>query len=132
MIMSEGKQEQLKKNLQDGNQWVRILYMVFFWIVLYFVLMVTGLIIFVQILFALITGSDNENLRKFAADLTKYINQIILFLTYNDDRKPFPFATWGKVDKVKPVTKPAPSDDIDEHEAVIEIEPESKEDTPEK
>ncbi|PHS26355.1 MAG: lipase [Methylophaga sp.] len=128
------EKQQLKQNLQDTNQWMRILYMVLFWIVLYFVLMVTGLIIFIQVLFALITGSDNENLRKFAADLTKYINQIILFLTYNDDRKPFPFAAWGKVDKVKPVVKSTPSNEVDEHEAVIEIEPESKSksDDPEK
>lgn len=115
--------EQLKQNLQDTNQWMRILYMVLFWIVLYFSLMVTGLIIFVQALFALITGSDNENIRKFAAELTKYINQILLFLTYNDERKPFPFAAWGKVDKVKALSKPAPVDEVDEHEAVIEIEP---------
>ena len=130
--MAEDKQEQLKQNLQDGNQWMRILYMLLFWIVLYFSLMVTGLLIFVQVLFALITGSDNENIRKFAADLTKYINQVLLFLTYNDDRKPFPFAAWGKVDKVKPVVKPTPVNEADEHEAVIEIEPESKEDKSEK
>lgn len=130
--MAEEKQEQLKKNLKDTNQWMRILYMVLFWIVLYFVLVVTGVIIFIQVLFALISGSDNENLRKFAADLTKYINQIILFLTYNDDRKPFPFAAWGKVDKVKAVVESTPPNEVDEHEAVIEIEPESKEDTPEK
>jgi hypothetical protein len=130
--MAEDKQEQLKKNLQDGNQWMRILYMLLFWIVLYFVLMVTGLIIFVQVLFALITGSDNKNLRKFAADLTKYINQIILFLTYNDDRKPFPFAAWGKLDKVKPVSKPAPVNEVDEHESIIEIEPATKDDKPKK
>ncbi len=130
--MAEDKQQQLKQNLKDGNQWMRILYMLMFWIILYFVLMVTGVIIFIQILFALITGSDNKNIRKFAADLTKYINQIILFLTYNEDRKPFPFAEWGKLDKVKPVVKPAPVDEVDEHESIIEIEPETKDDKPKK
>ncbi len=130
--MAEDRQVQLKQNLQDSNQWMRILYMIMFWIILYFVLMVTGVIIFIQVLFALITGSDNKNLRKFAADLTKYINQIILFLTYNEDRKPFPFAEWGKLDKVKPVVKPAPVNEVDEHESIIEIEPETKDDKPKK
>ncbi len=126
-------EEKLKQNLQDSNQWMRILYMVLFWVVLYFVMMVTAVIIFIQVLFALITGSDNKNLRKFAADLTKYINQIILFLTYNEDRKPFPFAEWGKLDKVKPAVKPAaPVNQVDEHESIIEIEPETKNDKPEK
>lgn len=133
--MAGQNQAQLKQNLQDTSQWMRVLYMVLFWFVLYFVLMVTGLIIFIQVLFALITGSDNKNLRKFAADLASYINQIISFLTYNDDRKPFPFAEWGKVDKVEPKVKPKsePINDVDEHESIIEIEPESKskEDKPE-
>ena len=126
--MAGDKQERLKKNLQDTNQWMRIFYMIMFWIVLCFALMVTGVIIFIQVLFALITGSDNKNLRKFSADLTQYINQIILFLTYNEDRKPFPFAEWGKLDEVKAVVTP---EAVDEHESVIEIEPEQKEDKPE-
>ena len=119
--MAEEKQEQLKNNLQNSNQWMRILYMVMFGLVLYFSLMVTGVIIFIQVLFALITGSNNENLRKFSADLTKYINQMILFLTYNDDRKPFPFAAWGEVDEYKPkeTVNEAKADDT-----VIEIDPE--------
>ena len=121
--MSEEKQEQLKQNLRDGSQWMRIVYMLLFWIVLYFALMVTGAIIFIQVLFALITGTDNKNLRKFSAGLANYINQIILFLTYNEERKPFPFAEWGKLETAKPKVKPAPSNDVDEHEAVIEIEP---------
>jgi len=96
--MSEQKQQQVKQNLQDTNQWIRILYMVLFWIVLYFSMMVTGVLIFIQVLFALITGSANDNLRKFSADLIKYIHQILSFLTYNDERKPFPFAAWGEVE----------------------------------
>jgi len=97
--MAKQNQEQMKQNLQDTNQWIRILYMVLFWIVLYFSIMVTGGLVFIQVLFALVTGSDNKNLRSFSADLTTYINQILLFLTYNDDRKPFPFAAWGEVEK---------------------------------
>jgi len=129
--MTDDNQQQLKQNLQDSNQWMRIVYMVLFWIILYFVLMVTAVIIFIQVLFALITGSDNKHLRKFGAELTKYINQIILFLTYNDDRKPFPFAEWGKLDKVKPKTTP-PKNNSDDDEPVIEIEPEVKEDNSDK
>lgn len=116
------EQEQLKQNLQNPNQWRRILYMLLFWIVLYLVMMVTGALILIQVLFALITGSDNENLRKFSADLTKYINQIILFLTYNENRKPFPFAAWGELEDQEP--PPIEEDildidEVDEHESIM-------------
>lgn len=98
--MAEQNQEQIKKNLKDSNQWMRILYMVLFSIILYFASMVTGILIVVQAIFALITGEDNKNLRELGAGLAQYINQIYLFLTYNDQRKPFPFAAWGEVEDV--------------------------------
>jgi len=115
-IMAEQNKAQLKKNLKDTNQWSRILYMVLFWIILYFVMMVVGVIVFIQVLFALFTGSDNENLRKFGADLTQYIHQIISFLTYNENRKPFPFGAWGTLEEPK-------EDVVDVDEDIIEIEP---------
>jgi hypothetical protein len=110
--MAEKDQEQIKKNLKDSKQWTRILYMVLFAIILYFASMVTGILIVVQAIFALITGEDNKNLRELGAGLAQYINQIYLFLTYNDQRKPFPFAAWGELeDTVIDVTvTPADSD----------------------
>jgi len=119
--MAEQSQQQIKQNLQNTNQWIRILYMVLFWIVLYFSMVVTGVLIFIQVLFALITGEDNKNLREFSADLTKYINQILLFLTYNDNRKPFPFAAWGEVEAHAPIEAEVV---VDEQESVIDVKAE--------
>ena len=121
--MAEQNQQQVKQNLQDTNQWIRILYMVLFWVVLYFSMMVAGALIFIQVLFALITGSENKNLRDFSVGLIKYINQILLFLTYNEDRKPFPFAAWGELEELAAIEVEAEVE-IDEHEAFIDVEPE--------
>ena len=117
--MTEQNKEQVKQNLKNTNQWIRIIYMVLFWIVLYFSMMVIGALIFIQVLFALITGSENKNLRNFSVDLTKYINQILLFLTYNEDRKPFPFAAWGEIEEQAPIEAEV---EIDEHESVIDTD----------
>lgn len=121
--MVENKQERLKQNLQNTNQWIRILYMVLFAIISYFVMMAIGVVVLIQVLFALFSGSDNANLRKLGADLTKYINQILSFLTYNENRKPFPFAACGELEEVKAET--VQTDEVDEHEseAVSVIEP---------
>ncbi|MDB2705345.1 DUF4389 domain-containing protein [Pseudomonadota bacterium] len=118
--MAEQNQEQIKQNLKDSSQWMRILYMVLFAIILYFASMVTGLLIVVQAIFALITGEDNKNLRELGAGLAQYINQIYLFLTYNDQRKPFPFAAWGEVEDIM-TDVAAPHADTDTSE-VIEAE----------
>ncbi len=115
------EQEQIKQNLQNPNQWLRILYMFLFWIALYFTMMVTGVVIIIQVFFALITGKDNKNLRQFAANLTIYINQILLFLTYNENRKPFPFAAWGEIEAEEPAEIKTEAH-VDEHEAIIDVE----------
>lgn len=90
--------QQISKNLKDTNQWVRLLFMILFSVVLYVALGVLALIVFVQLLFALITGKANFNLRKMSAGLSVYITQMVDFLTYNTHDKPFPFSAWPEVE----------------------------------
>ena len=98
-------EQHLKSNLRNKSQWTRILYMLLFWLALYFSIMTIALLIFILAIFALVTGKVNDNLRQFSAGLTTYINQLILFLTYNEERKPFPFAEWGKLEDVQVETQ---------------------------
>lgn len=85
--------DDLVDNLKEPSVWIRILFMLAFGVLLYFVLApVIFVIMLAQALFVLLTGESNENLRKFSASLSEYINQTLNFLTYNSDDKPFPFA----------------------------------------
>ena len=78
-------------NLKESSTWVRILLMAGFAVALY----VTGVVLLVitlaQILFSLITGDSNANLRRVGASLSDYVAQILAFLTYNSESRPFPF-----------------------------------------
>ena len=47
-----------------------------------------------QFLTLLLTGSDNKNLRNFGQSLASWIFQIMQFLTFNSNSKPFPFDDW--------------------------------------
>lgn len=85
----------VKQNISNKTQWQRILYVLLFALVLYPVMMLMAMIVFVQVIFALFTGKANENLTEFADDMTRYIQQILSFMTYGDDRKPFPFNDWN-------------------------------------
>jgi hypothetical protein len=84
--------EEIVENLKRPSAWFRVLFMAGFVVALY----VTGVVLFVlmlaQILFSLITGSDNVNLRRLGAGLAEYVAQILAFVTYNSEEKPFPFA----------------------------------------
>jgi len=76
-----------------------LLFMVPFALVLYVVIAPVILVIMiVQALFTLSTGETNANLRVFSATLSKYIYQVLQFLIYNAEEKPFPFSDLPEVD----------------------------------
>ena len=81
-------------NLKNGNTWKRILYMLLFalaYSVAEFVLMAVAI---VQVLFKLITGDINDNLTILGKQTALYIYDVMLFLTFNTEKKPFPFSAW--------------------------------------
>ncbi len=54
------------------------------------------IIVLVQFLFDLISGEPNTRLCQFSAELKDYFSEIIAFVTYQSDTKPFPFSDWPK------------------------------------
>lgn len=89
--------EQLKSNLTSRRNWMRLLFMVLFAVMLQVAFLVMWALVAVQFLWALITGSDNDKLRRFGESLATYIFEALRFLTYNTEQKPFPFADWPEV-----------------------------------
>lgn len=82
-------------NLKRVDAWLRLLLVVVYAALLYLVAApVVAVLIVAQALFALITGGPNENLQRFGAMLGEYIHQVVRFLTYNTDAKPFPFSAF--------------------------------------
>lgn len=93
--------DQIKSNLQSSKHWLRLIFMLLFSAVLQIASIVMWVLVILQFLFSLITGSDNTNLRKFGYSLSVYIFHIFKFLTYSSEEKPFPFADWPQADEVK-------------------------------
>lgn len=88
--------QNVKQNISNKNQWCRILYMILFAVILYLVMMLVTVVVIVQLLFSLFAGKPNDDIADFAADLSQYVYRIVAFLTYTDDRRPFPFNNWGE------------------------------------
>lgn len=108
--------ETVKKNVTNKNQWLRVLYMVLFAVILYLVMMLVAVVVIVQLLFALFTGKPNDDIADFAADLSQYVYRIVAFLTYTDDRRPFPFNSW--VEEAE--SEPEPEEDDDDYMQSVE------------
>lgn len=96
--------DDIVKNLKEPSHWLRILFMLGFAVVLYVVGLVVMVLTLAQILFSLLTGKDNPNLRSLGSSLSRYIFEILMFLTYNSEVRPFPFTPF-------PVMEPVESDE---------------------
>ncbi|MDA0796551.1 MAG: DUF4389 domain-containing protein [Proteobacteria bacterium] len=83
-----------KMHVKNTNTWVRLAYMLLFGFLLNAGGLAISAIVLAQFLFVLITGKDNDNLRNLGQGLAKWVCQTIMFLTFNNETKPFPFAEW--------------------------------------
>jgi Domain of unknown function (DUF4389) len=84
----------IQSNLKKIGTWRRILFMLIFAVILGLVRILLWAVVLLQILSSLVTGSENTNVLKFGRTLSVYVYRILLFLTYNFDDMPFPFADW--------------------------------------
>ena len=91
--------DQIVDNLKQSSSWIRVLFMLGYAILLYVIIApVIIVLMIVQALFVLITGTYNSNLKYFGAALAQYVQQIFLFISYNSELKPFPFADFPGFD----------------------------------
>ncbi len=86
--------EQIKRNFL--GQWIRILIMAAYVIVIALLWPFIGALLFVliliQALFSIVTGETNHYVTQTAESLASYFQQILHFLIYTSETKPFPFA----------------------------------------
>jgi hypothetical protein len=101
-------QDEVKRNLLSLDQWLRMLLMAGYLVVIWVLSMVLLVIIVTQTLVVLITGELNLNLQRFGAISSAYLYQIVIYLVYGTDEKPFPFS-------------PLPSDHLDDDEDDIPV-----------
>lgn len=85
---------ELKTRLLSPEHWLRGLFMVLFVLIACVASYVMVVLVVIQFLFALVTGASEERLRTFGLQLSQYLFQILTFVTYNDEQKPFPFNDW--------------------------------------
>ena len=94
--------------LNNQTGWQRILFVIIFWVVFYVAQMVVAAVAVAQCVFYLLTDNPNEQLMKFGDSLSKYIHDILRYVTFNSDQRPFPFTDFPKPDLIIPAN-PAPS-----------------------
>lgn len=83
-----------KERLSDRSIWVRGLYTLLFVVIYSVAETILSLLAIFQFIAALVTGHVNDVLLRFGTNLSRFIYQILQFVTFNDETVPFPFSDW--------------------------------------
>lgn len=103
-------EEDLKRNVQDKDTWVRFVYLVMFSIAFYISALLTFSISACQFLSKLFSGDIFPGLTSFGANLAEFQAQVTRYLTFTSDSKPFPFAPFPDKLSSTIVTQSNPED----------------------
>jgi len=87
-------EDRTREHIVNGSIWLRGLHMLLMAVAYNVVEAMLALIAVFQFFCALFTGSVNEPLLKFAKNGSIYIQEVLEFLTFNSEIRPFPFTSW--------------------------------------
>lgn len=105
----------LQENIKSKSSWLRIFYMIVVLILYGVSRVVLGAVLVFQICYVLFTGTPHKPLLEFGQSLAIYTYQLVMYLTFNSDIRPFPLdADWphARPDEPgqEPASKAAPTD----------------------
>jgi len=91
----------LEKNLKSRTTWLRLVFMCIFGMLASLAGMVGSVIVVLGFLWVLFKGEVNPELRQVGHSIASYMYEIIRYLTFNTDDKPFPFGSSWPSDKAE-------------------------------
>lgn len=89
-VEETGKERPIEENLKSRGTWTRLLFMVICGILISIASFVGGFVVVLGFLWVLVTGEVNRQLREVGQSIAAYIYEIIRFLTFNTEERPFP------------------------------------------
>jgi len=75
----------------------RALYTLLYLVIGRFISMVLFIIAITQYIYSWLTGEPNEKILHFTEDLAEYSKQLVSYVGFNTDEKPWPVAEWPDV-----------------------------------
>ena len=108
----ENAETGVRKHLSDKGAWLRLLYMILFGIAFEIAKFVTFFVAAVQILFKLFTGDVQPRLSGFGASLAVFLRQIVEFMTFRSEVRPYPWSTWPLPDAAAAEAAAAPTVEV--------------------
>ena len=89
--------EEVETNERGKPGIARALYTLLYLLVGRFISMVLFVIAITQYIYSWLTGEPNEKILIFTADLAEYTKQLVSYVGFNTDEKPWPIGDWPEV-----------------------------------
>lgn len=102
-----------KENFTNINTWIRGLFIILFGIVFYIAYgWIVWLLVLFQFVTKLLTGKPNDQLLELTPKITEYAYDILRYVTFQSNTKPWPLAqtTAGDEPEQAPATEQAPAE----------------------
>ncbi len=84
----------IKENVTRRSVWLRLVFMIVLSVAFNVAELITFAVVAFQFLSSLFTGQPNDRLTRFGRNLARYLQQIIVYMTFATEEKPFPFTPW--------------------------------------
>ena len=84
----------VQENIKNKDTWVRGLFIVVFGVIFYALYLLLWLLIVFQFLTKVFTGELNQNLMEFSQALTRFAQQVLHYMTFQTEERPWPFSPW--------------------------------------
>ena len=88
----------IKENAKNIDVWTRGLFILIYGVIFYFLFGLIWLVVIFQFFMKLITTELNAQLLDFSDSLSRYVSQILLYITFKSEERPFPFSPWPTAD----------------------------------
>lgn len=85
-----GEPSRLEKNVKSRSSWIRLLYLLVFSLLYLVSRFVVLAVVVLQAAWLLFTGQPNPRLAAAGQSLATYTYQLVSYLTFASDRRPFP------------------------------------------
>ena len=89
--------EEIETNEQKKPGLARALYILLYLVIGRFISMVLFVITITQYIYIWLTGEPNDKILHFTEDLAEYTKQLVSYVGFNTDEKPWPVGDWPDV-----------------------------------
>ncbi len=90
-IEDSGSGSEFEKHVKSRSTWLRLMFMLIYYVLISIAGMVGTVVVVLGFLWVLFTGEVNRQLRQAGQGVAAYVYEIIRYLSFNTDDRPFPF-----------------------------------------